>query len=90
MSDVLKISALSLPCYVGIATGGEVALYDISCGFELSFLKRIFKLDSLVVSFKGFQLILGIDRLGRYNISLDCGQSRVVVETHDFPQVEYQ
>lgn len=59
-------------------------------GFELSFLWGLFKFDPLVVTFEGFHLTLRMDWLGRYNVSLDYGQCRVIVVTIGFHRVEYR
>jgi hypothetical protein len=66
-----------------------VALHERVSGFELSFLGRVFRLSPLVVNLEGFQLILGMDWLTKYGVSLDCGRRRLVVETPGFPREIY-
>ena len=47
--------------------------------YEIRFMGQQFVVDMFVLGFEGFDVILGIDWLGRHCVSLDCGRMQVVL-----------
>ena len=64
-------TSLSRPIRVETPLGGAVTLYVVCKDFEIEFTGRVLYADLIVLGFKGFTIILGMDWLRKHFVTLD-------------------
>ena len=76
---------MSRPSRVETPLGGAVTLYEMCKDFEIDFAGRGLHADLIVVGFEGSTIILGMDWLRKYFVTLDCARKIVNIDIPGMP-----
>lgn len=77
MVDRLKLTLriVDTPIYVSNPIGGTTNIYMICEDIRVTYLSHHFSCNLFVLDFIGFEVLLGMDWLSKYEVVLDCVKS---------------
>ena len=78
-------TSLSRPIRVETSLRVAVTLYKMCKDFEIDFTSRVLYADLIVLGFEGFTIILGMDWLRKYFVTLDCAGRTINIDILSMP-----
>ena len=86
----LEVEALMEPLYVSSPLGIWARIGMICCGCELEISWILLTVDLKVMDMSEFDVILGMDWLTAYRVTIDCERRRVTAYTQNSTRVVFQ